>query len=288
MTRAPRTTMPKRHKWHRRPACVFTLLALLVSLLAALPARAETPADPPRHSTLFAEANAKFRDALATKDPEVARSLFTEAIARWAAITEGGTRSAELHVNIGNASLLAGDPGRALAAYRRAERLDAADPAVKAGLDAVRRHAGSTPPVPETLSEKALQWAGHLPRRALLGAFAIIWIAGWTVLLIRLLGHAAAPALRPLGPALLILGSLVAAPVVIAEAMESRLAHAVIVTAKAAAYNGPSDAVYQRTFQEGLPAGLEVRLLERRGHWSKVRLGDGRETWVRLSDLERI
>jgi hypothetical protein len=77
-------------------------------------------------------------------------------------------------------------------------------------------------------------------------------------------------------------------PVVATEVMDSRLAHAVIVAAKAPAYNGPSDSVYQPTFKEGLPAGVEVRMLEARGEWTKVRLGDGRETWVRAVNLERI
>jgi len=36
---------------------------------------------------------------------------------------------------------------------------------------------------------------------------------------------------------------------------------AVIVAAKAPAYNGPSDAIYQPTFKDGLPAGIEVRLI---------------------------
>jgi hypothetical protein len=62
----------------------------------------------------------------------------------------------------------------------------------------------------------------------------------------------------------------------------------VVTAAKAPAFGGPSDAVYQPTFKDGLPAGVEVRELETRAGWVRVRLGDGTETWLRSADLERI
>jgi tetratricopeptide (TPR) repeat protein len=264
---------------------LLMLAGLLALACPARPAHAETGT---RLSIqgLFAEGNAKFRDALAAKDTPAARALFAEAIARWRAIIEqGGVRNAKLYANIGNACLLSGDTGRAVANFKRAQRLDAADGAAAAGLDAARRQAGSIPSAASTFWERALRYAGYLPRRTILGAFAALWIAGWGVLCVRIMGYAAP---RRLGPALLVAGAVIAAPVVTAGALDSSLIHAVIVAAKAPAYNGPSDAVYQPTFKDGLPAGIEVRLLERRGEWRRVRLGDGRETWVRAVDIERI
>jgi hypothetical protein len=268
----------------------FPLLAfVLVLFLAAPAARAGAdvaPAPAANARQLFDAANASFRDALGTKDKTAAKALFAESIARWRALVdEAGIRNSRLYANIGNAELLAGDTGRAVAAFRRGERLDASDPAIRAGLDAARRQAGAAPPVPATWSEKALQWSGYLPRRTLLGVFAVLWITGWGVLLARIMGLRAA---RWGAPALLALGALAAAPVALSELLDSRLIHAVVVPPKAPAFNGPSDAVYQPTFKDGLPAGVEVRLLEERSGWSRVRLGDGQETWVRAADLERI
>jgi hypothetical protein len=262
------------------------LACILIGMLPAAAAAEESPGGPATDwRQLFDSANASFRDALAAKDKTAARTLLGDAIVRWQAlIDEAGIRNPKLYVNIGNAALLAGDTGRAVAAYRRAERLDATDPGVRAGLEAARRQAGTTAPVPLTWSEKALQRAGYLPRRALLTTFAILWIGGWTALLARLLGALAS---RRLAPTLLLLGALSASPVVAAEALDSRLVHAVVV-ARAPAFNGPSDAVYQPTFKDGLPTGVEVRVLAERSGWTRVRLGDGQETWVRAADLERI
>lgn len=238
---------------------------------------------------LFAEGNAKFREALAAKDKPAAQALYAEAIARWRAVAEqGAIRNAKLYSNIGNACLLSGDTGRAVVNFERAKRLDPSEPAAVAGLEAARREAApATPPtsVAGTIWERTVRYAGYLPRRAMLGTFAGLWILGWTVLGIRIMGYAA-PA--RLGPALLAAGVILAVPVVGAEVLGSRLVNAVIIAAKAPAYNGPSDAIYQPTFKDGLPAGIEVRLIEHRGEWRKVRLGDGRETWVRAADLERI
>ena len=261
----------------------LVLAALAVALVAP---RAHADSTAPTPAQLFSEANTQFRDALATKDRAAAKALLTESIARYRALTDDyGIRNPELYVNIGNACLVSGDAGRAIAAFRRGERYDAANEGVRAGLDAARKQVGSTAPVAPTFSERALQWAGYLPRRTLLASFALAWIAGWTVLLARIMG--ANWPVR-IGAGLLGLGAILAAPVVTAEVLDSRLMHAVIVAAHAPAYNGPSEAVYQPTFKDGLPAGIEVRLLEQRDQWRRVRLGDGRETWVRAIDLEKI
>jgi hypothetical protein len=39
---------------------------------------------------------------------------------------------------------------------------------------------------------------------------------------------------------------------------------------------------------EPLPGGTEVELVERRDLWNRIRLADGRETWVPASAVERV
>ena len=39
---------------------------------------------------------------------------------------------------------------------------------------------------------------------------------------------------------------------------------------------------------EPLPAGVEVDLLEQRAEWSRVRLANGREIWVRSSSVTAV
>jgi hypothetical protein len=266
---------------------LLLLLVLLVMLgVQSQRAMAADSGTPPDAHQLFAEANAKFRSALATKDKASASALYAEAIARWRAIlAEHGIRSAKLYADIGNAYLLSGDTGRALANYRRGQRLDTADPAIRAGLEAARKQSGSAGALPESRAEQALAWSAYLPRRTLLWGSAIAWLAGWLLLLARIGG---VPIPRRTGPSLVVLGLALASPLATSERLARSIEDGVIIAPKAAAYNGPSDAVYQPTFKDGLPTGTEVRLLERRTGWIHVRLSDGRDTWVPESAVEEI
>lgn len=266
-------------------------LLLVLALLAMLGAQSQRAmaADsgtPPDARQLFAEASAKFRSAIATKDKASANTLYFEAIARWRAILdEHGIRSAKLYADIGNAYFLSGDIGRALVSYRRGQRLDAADPAIRAGLEAARKQSGSAAALPTSWQERALSWSAYVPRREVLWGAALAWLSGWLLLLSRINGVATP---RRLGPTLIVLGLLLASPLVVSEWLAHSIKDGVITASKAPAYNGPSDAVYQPTFKDGLPPGTEMRLLERRTGWVHVRLSDGRDTWVPELALEVI
>jgi tetratricopeptide (TPR) repeat protein len=67
-----------------------------------------------------------------------AQGKFTEAAAAYEKALQSGAASAALYFNLGNAWFKSGQPGRALAAYRQAERLAPRDPDVRANLQFVR------------------------------------------------------------------------------------------------------------------------------------------------------
>ena len=151
----------------------IVLPVLLTLACTARPALAETVTGVPVQR-LFAEGNAKFREALAAKDKAAAQALYAEAIARWRAVAEqGGIRNAKLYCNIANASLLSGDTGRAVANFERARQLDPSEAAALSGLEAAHREAAPASSVPGTLWERALRYAGYLPRRAMLRIYTL-------------------------------------------------------------------------------------------------------------------
>ena len=41
-------------------------------------------------------------------------------------------------------------------------------------------------------------------------------------------------------------------------------------------------------FREPLPAGTEVRVLERREGWARVAFADGREAWLKQTAIEAV
>ena len=53
-----------------------------------------------------------------------------------------------------------------------------------------------------------------------------------------------------------------------------------VIVPNVIARNGPA-ALYDAAFKEPLRAGLEVAIVESRGAWTKIRLRDGREAWLR-------
>ena len=67
-----------------------------------------------------------------------AQGKFANAAAAYEKTIQSGTVSAALYFNLGNAWFKSGQPGRALAAYREAERLAPRDPDVRANLQFIR------------------------------------------------------------------------------------------------------------------------------------------------------
>ncbi len=265
------------------------LLPLLLALLAA-PAAGGPDDDLALHRQAL---EAYERAVEAPPESTVRRTALRDAVAAWTTLIEGRLAagegvSADLYRGLGNAHLLAGDVGRAVLAYRRAERLDPRDPRVRSSLTYARSLVGTAAPEGgQALAEDALLWwRGLVPRPWILAlglaASGAFWIlAALRVARLRRVGTgwlvgAAALAILPLGS------------LALEEALGAASGHAVIVGGPADAYNGPNAAVYPRTFEQPLAPGVEARVLEERGEWVRLRLRSGGETWVRAEAVERV
>lgn len=289
------------------------LLLLLAHILSATPARADDtqPKAPDRsHAALvhlFQEGNRLFKEALdkGKKDPAAAANLFRDAAAAWRTISlEGGVHNAKLECNIANASLLAGDAPRAIAAFRRAQAIEPRNPAVASGLAAARRAAGTESLAPGAISATTVQDAAggfsgtirvitsatargairaldYLPERPLLWLAAISYLGAFVLASVRVSGAARAR-WWPV-PALLALAALSAAPL-IARDTDPR-SDAVVIATGAVARDGPAE-LYDPAFKEPLTPGLEVQIEERRPGWLRIRLADGRAAWVPEASVE--
>jgi len=248
-----------------------------------------TSADDAEAVALFESANELFDEAtdLLDDDPSEARELFAQAALTYQACIEAtGVESYRLHVNAGNAHLLAGDVGRAIVSYRRAERIRPDDERVRAGLEHARSlvRTGVAPDLDRRALDAVLWWRGHVPRSVILAVGALAYLLTWGSLLLGRLGIRAARGLAPVGAgiALLSLGSLALEHVVIEARNDA------VVVDEAVGRNGPDRLAYETTFQSPLSTGVEVTILETRDRWCRVRLADGRTTWVPVETIERI
>lgn len=266
----------------------FRIAALVV--LAALARHAIAQAEPPSASDLLQRAEDFFQRGVDRfeRDGEVARALFEHATIHYDALVERhGIRNAPLLVNLGNAAMLAGDTGRAVLAYKRAEVLRPMDALVRRSLAHARARVGVElkPSVESRVRDLLLAWRGIVPRRAMLWTSLSAYVALWVLAILRL--HGLAPWSRRMLLPAIVLCTLPMA-LLFHEQRSIEKARDAVLMRDAPALNGPSEGVYEPTFDRDLPAGVEVRLIESRHGWARVELIDGRETWVPLSAIARV
>lgn len=230
--------------------------------------------------------------SVAETDRESANAHFRKAAATWASLRESGVHNAKLEFNIGNAWMLTGDAGRAIASYRRAAAIDPANEVVREGLEAARKRAGVAAPTNgvRTIAQRGVELARRAQAFAApkvwIVAAGLLWLVGWAAISVRFL--MANRGMGRLAIACWILAVIVVgAP--ISDALDQRSsASGVVVAREAVARTGPSEGVYEPAFKEPLRAGLEVRIRERRGEWMRVALPDNKEAWVRGEQIEAI
>jgi len=265
--------------------------SLWVVLLCELPVSVAPAQEASRTDAraLFMEANATFQQALAIAPTDKAKSeaMLEECIARWRAISETtGARNSRIELNIANASMLLGDTGPAIVSYRRAQQLAPTDPAVRQGLASARQRVKTHIQTATQPIAWLTAWRAYTSPYSLLLAGGLFWSAAWIGAAARHAGLRLLP--RWAAPALAAAALLVVAPLAADEVIRANRKEAVVVSAGVVARNGPSDAVYEPTFNEPLSPGVELTVEEFRADWARVTLPDGRETWVRTADLEVI
>ena len=261
-------------------ACRFVwLLCALAPLLSAERLQAASSEE------MLLEAVERYTHALNTEERDPRIEAFRRSQRLFAAVASE-VENADLYTNLGNAALQAEDLGASILAYRRGLRLAPDHPRALQNLDHARSQlpAWVPRPGPEGLLDGFFSWHRSLSRelRALLAAVcfaaasllvasgicfrqttlrnvATLPLLAWAALLTSLLADPAGSSSQE---------AVVTLPEVVARAADSALA--------------PS------AFPEPLPSGVEIRILEQRSPWLRVRLANGRDVWLPESSLTRV
>lgn len=260
--------------------CVPILCLLLAATAqAARLSRAE-------QKDLFAQAESLFRegDALTAKGQDAAASeKYRAAALRYERIArEAGVRNGRLDYNIGNCYFRAGDLGRAILYYRRAQRLIPNDPNLRQNLRQNLAYARLR------RADVVKERVGRRVARTLLflhydlSPFPKIVLAAVFLNLAALLGLLRL--FRPSAPrwplfVLFGLGLLFIASVSFTELDLHRSPPGVVVAESVVARKGDG-AAYEPSFKAPVHAGMEFRLVERRADWYHIELPDGRRCWI--------
>ncbi len=197
---------------------------------------------------------------------------FSEAAGAYEALLQSGSISPALYFNLGNARYKSGDVGRAMMAYRTAERLAPRDPDVRANLQFVRNQIQG-PKLPPG------RWQQWLARLTINEWTVLTAIALWFWLLPLVLAQwrpGWKPTLRGFiltgGIATLVLG------ICLGAALSAASARTAIVTARdTAVRNGPFD---ESPTAFTVHDGAELGVLDQKEEWLQVTAGN-RIGWLK-------
>lgn len=256
---------------------VFGLLA------SALMVHAESEALGPRER--LEQALDEYAKALEETDRGARLAGFARAEAGFASLIERGFQNAELYSNLGNASLQAEQVGRAVVAYHRALRLDPDATKARQNLAHIRSRLPSwvprrtTPDLPQTLF--FYRRISQATRGTLAAGIFALGSLCFAISIRRREGVWRGAALAAGGIWSLLLASIVFD----AEADHPNLA---VITADETLARSADSRLAALAYPEPLPSGVEVDILEERAEWTRIRLENGRDVWVRASTLTRV
>lgn len=242
----------------------FLVMSFLIAASCLATARASS--EDVRHA--FEGANRAF--ATATTPDQ-----FRDVAARFESLRRNGGECGAVLFNLGNTWFRAGEMGRAIAAYREAERYLTRDPVLVANLAEARRVAGVAAPQAE-LADRLLFWR----------AWSSYPLAAQSAIVFAVLAFVFAGAVR-LGVRKLVVPARIvsvhAALALLVFALEFHRfeieRRGVVVIEQVVARKGDAES-YGPAFTAPLVEGQEVRVLDSRGGWTRVQLGNGIDGWV--------
>ena len=224
------------------------------------------------------EGEARFERTFADAAKAYDENRLPDAIAGWESLVAEGQNQPETLFNLGNAYYRNGNLGKAILAYRRAQRLAPRDPDIRANLGFAAQSAGIELPARKPLATLLLdfsraEWLGFgaVCFWLLAGALAV-WIA-WPRA-----RFAVRPAAAVLSALLLALAGLG-----LHRNLE-RVPEGVVMSTGQKVLSSPLETA---TPLLAVPEGAIVRMRESRGNWIEVELGETRG-WLPAAALAPV
>jgi tetratricopeptide (TPR) repeat protein len=231
---------------------------------------------------LLVEGEGLFQQAneLSASSPEQAKELYRKAAMRFERIVrDGGIANGKLYYNIGNAYFRAGDIGRGILNYRRAEQFIPNDTNLQQNLAYARSRRKDS--LGEREEERVFRtlmfWHYDLSFGQRFALFALSFGTIWGAAAARLFHQ------RPFLKWIIGIAAVVAVTLGVSLILESRALSeerpGVVVAAEVVARKGDST-TYEASFRDPLHAGTEFLVIEEREEWIHAELPDGRQCWL--------
>ncbi len=207
-----------------------------------------------------------------------AEGKFPAAAAAYETILQTGAQSPALLFNCGNAEFKAGNVGKAIAAFQRAELLAPRDAEIRANLDFVRNQVQGA-----TRRENHWQnWLGTLTLNEWTGLAVGAFWSTFILLAAKQLRPALAPRLKNATLTLLVLTIFSGAILAVQTMNHFSSSTAVVIAAEATARSGPFDDA-QNAFTTH--NGAELSVLGRHDGWVQVADATGKNGWMSVKQV---
>lgn len=197
-----------------------------------------------------------------------------EAADAYQKILEAGQASSAIYFNLGNAFFKSGQIGRAIEAYRQAQRISPRDPDVRANLQFARNQVQG----PTMRTGRLERWLGTLSLNEWTWLSAVaVWLT-FVLLVLRQLRPSLARSLKTWTFAVGGVALLLVIGFALAFAGSSFDKTAIVIASEAAVRNSP--------FEESPSSftardGAELRVLDAKDDWLQVTDGTQRSGWVK-------
>ncbi|MCF7817398.1 MAG: hypothetical protein K9M54_05905 [Kiritimatiellales bacterium] len=202
-------------------------------------------------------------------------------------VKEEGIRNGDLFYTLGNTWFLAGDVGRAILNYRRAEQYLPNSADVRNNLDTALAQRTDLVPKKQLppLAASLLGWHFSTPAAVRGWLFTGCWLAAWGAWV--WVGKTRKKEARITLIAAGMLSIALLASLLTETIMKQRADPGVIVAAEVLARKGDGE-IYAPAFLDPLHAGTEFQRLEARGAWWHIRLDDGQDCWIPATAAETV
>ena len=229
---------------------------------------------------LFAEAQATFDQGLLLSGQKKRMSMLKAAQLFLTVHRKYQVENGFLFFNIGNAYYEAGELGKAILYYRRAQRLIPGSPELEYNMNLARQDL-NVPILTEnwwdSLKKGLFFWHFmfdfNTRKVAFMAAFGLFWAALTVGIFNRHI------LIKTLSIFLLIVSLGLGGSYAISTYDHYFSKAGILIDAKTEVRKGPSKS-YEKFYEQPLPGGMEFKLLDEQGQWWKIELPNGDQCWM--------
>jgi len=266
---------------------IHTIVAGLLILFTCTTVHAELTTAQREAILLEAQADYDTGTAELKSNPTAAIAAFRSSAERFQMLVDDGIQNGELFYDLGNAWYQAGDLGRSIASYLRAQRLMPDDPRLEANLawarSVVRPQIAADDH--EALLRRLAFWHDGWTLQTRMVVFAAFWLLLWGALLVRALRRY--QGWNYLSGVAAMIAVLLGGSILLDVTVGTTSTTGVLVGNDVVIRKGNAES-FQPQFEEPMHQGVEFKVLEERPDWLHIELNNGSSGWIPASDAEIV